>query len=106
MEHKHTPGPWEITSRRAPYSEDNDFPGVGISILDGECASGVHEDAIEVWGENCEANARLIAAAPELLQSCRGMLHALETDCRDTDKWAALMGEAVAAIAKATGSQT
>lgn len=28
MEHKHTPGPWEITSRRAPYSEDNDFPAI------------------------------------------------------------------------------
>lgn len=67
MKHRHTPGPWEITSHRPPYSEENDFPGVGISIPDAELASGIHEDAIEVWGENSEANARLIAAAPCLL---------------------------------------
>lgn len=66
MEHKHTPGPWEITSHRPPYSEENDFPGVGISIPDAELASGIHEDAIEVWGENSEANARLIAASPTM----------------------------------------
>lgn len=101
---KHTPGPWVITSHRPPYSEGNDFPGVGISIPSEELTSGIHEDAIEVWGENSEANARLIAAAPDLLQSCRGMLHALETDYRDTGKWDELMGEAVAAIAKATGA--
>lgn len=97
MEHKHTPGPWEITSHRPPYSEENDFPGVGISIPDAELASGIHEDAIEVWGENSEANARLIAAAPELLEALRGVL-------RVADRATVEFDAARAAIAKATGA--
>src|SRR5690554_4441232 len=90
-QHKHTPGPWAHRNGR-------------IFAADHESLT-IANVARSADGDYSPANARLIAAAPELLQSCRGMLHALEKDCRDTDQWAALMGEAVAAIAKATGGE-
>lgn len=92
MEHKHTPGPWEPECRSGDW--------VVISARDKNAVAWPNRPR----GNEVEANMRLIAAAPDLLQSCRGMLHALETDCRDTGKWDELMGEAVAAIAKATGA--
>lgn len=111
MEHKYTPGPWEITSHRPPYSEENDFPGVGISIPDAELASGIHKDAIEVWGENSEANARLIAASPDLLTALialREYLSKCPPHAGDTTgaEWGRVMDQSGAAIIKATGSQT
>lgn len=98
---KNTPGPWVITSHRPPYSEGNDFPGVGISIPSAELTSGIHEDAIEVWGENSEANARLIAAAPELLEA----LIAVDDFIRGKPEAVEPFGIVRAAIAKATGGQ-
>lgn len=100
---QHTPGPWLIAT-------SNSWRRIVSVRGDSVCEPCTqHDGHPDLWfrnGGHDGPDARLIAAAPELLQSCRGMLHALETDCRDTDKWAALMGEAVAAIAKATGSQT
>jgi len=103
MEHKHTPGPWGWSHREIP---SGNYSTQVYDANEKEIATiawyPVRQNNITTTSR--EANARLIAAAPDLLQSCRGMLHALETDCRDTDKWAALMGEAVAVIAKATGA--
>jgi len=45
----------------------------------------------------CEANARLISAAPELLAACKLALNAFENN------WAIDWGELEAAIAKAEG---
>jgi hypothetical protein len=62
---EHTPGPWWV-----------DGPGEGIEVHDtfGRTAS--------VWGEGAEAwaNARLIAAATELLAALKAGLHQLEGD--------------------------
>lgn len=96
MEHKHTPGPWRTAGRMTN----------GAALIRGSEATS--EVAVVLQNDtrySVESNARLIAAAPDLLQSCRGMLHALETDCRDTAKWDELMTEALAAIAKATRGQ-
>ena len=52
------------------------------------------------------ANARLIAAAPDLLAVLCGMLGAAETDLLDdkSNVWRSAMNEARAAIAKAEGN--
>jgi hypothetical protein len=58
---KHTPGPWKVAG---PI-------GKGIWITDETCNNQI----AVVYGENqtpeAEANARLIAAAPELLAACQ-----------------------------------
>lgn len=83
---KHTPGPWVVW-----YS---DWPGV-VGV---ECASG--ETIADCSHSNdpdlSEANARLIAAAPELLEALRGFVECDEPSC---EHYAA----ASAAIAKAEG---
>jgi hypothetical protein len=63
---KHTPGPWQIE-----FAEDIDLPNhVGISAKKHSLLAQV------VWcmenderTPHCEANARLIAAAPDLLEA-------------------------------------
>ena len=60
----HTPGPWKIS----PIRTKNEFGTVGIDIT-----SHNYRDFATVWNmegmeEENEANAKLIAAAPELYQ--------------------------------------
>ena len=68
---EHTPGPWEVRSARFPSDGGRDF-GVGAQV-DGRfyCIA----EAFEVVGKDkrapAEANATLIAAAPDLLAALR-----------------------------------
>lgn len=101
---KHTAGPWELDTETRP-AEICTIHGLPPQGEEGQ--TWVHiRGAIGYWDadENEQlANARLIAAAPNLLDACSGLLMALEDDCRDTDKWAELMQAAVDAISDATG---
>ena len=99
----HTPGPWTCTIDDEGFNvfqDDPKHPGNGDHIM---CIAGNPES---------EANARLIAAAPELLAALRDTLESLECheqDCqRDGLKNAAKAARrqidaARAAIAKAEG---
>lgn len=62
----HTPGPWEY--------HNSGFCDVvytrGEKLGDGD-------RICEMYGPNTEANARLIAAAPELLEACKAVFAAL-----------------------------
>ena len=94
-----TPGPWRLNGQRVEYG-----PYVAG---DGFCVATIHRDPPEAYD-----NARLIAAAPELLAA----LVAVQRYCvtpsgvpdkgkgRTTEQQAAL-DQARAAIAKATGEQ-
>ena len=69
---KHTPGPWQIY--------DCEF-AVRVGIEGGNKTSvitfGAKGDYSGVWGkttEQAEANARLIASAPELLEALKGAI--------------------------------
>jgi hypothetical protein len=81
---KHTKGPWHVFKDSSIYSKHADYTLA-------EIVAGMTD-------EECDANARLIAAAPELLEAlqrlCADELHTQE-------KW----NNARAAIAKATGEQ-
>lgn len=61
----HTPGPWILKPYRKDFS-------IGIS--------GESEYVVTVTGmsEKDKANARLIAAAPELLEACKDALESLK----------------------------
>ena len=115
---KHTPGPWRITNNGdAIVSDDGGTLIVETGQaywqnLEAASAGAGHEIAKRHLPE-VQANASLIAAAPELLEALKGC-HAMLTECAKqhrldgsgeghgsmADKHAAI---ARAAIAKATG---
>lgn len=79
---RYTPGPW--TFRRCTIgSPDNaknpivSAPGRYIARLFADCATFVGMTSQAPTLEEAEANAKLIAAAPELLEACRVALKAV-----------------------------
>ncbi len=86
---KFTPGPWETRSEDDDYS----IRQKGSTIKYGRGISSYVQIA---EGISSKENARLIAAAPELLEALQGVIKVAD---RDTDEFVA----ARAAIAKALG---
>lgn len=80
-ESKHTPGPW--ISHGSPRIGTESHMGYCIQagkmrgILIADLNPGTSSDRIS---EVCEANARLIASAPELLEVCKAMLNSVGAD--------------------------
>lgn len=99
---KHTPGPWEIE-----HAEDIDLPNhVGISAdKHSLLAQVVWKMEDDERSPHCEANARLIAAAPDLLDALKTAKWMLERDYIDDQKMR-VIEKCDAAIAKATGETT
>lgn len=62
---RHTPGPW--------ISSGENEGELGLSIYADNAESGYKLPAI-AYGPNSEANARLIAAAPDLLEALQELL--------------------------------
>ena len=101
-ERAHTPGPWRV------IIDDDGNPLSGRPSVQAsdelDCAI-VHWDGFvqEYWrsargDKEIQANARLIAAAPDLLEALEGVVRVAD---RDTPEFAA----ARAAIARATGEK-
>ena len=104
---KHTPGPWTLHPGAGKKSEryiwrEAPYPG-------GQCVAAVYpgitgedERALDYpWSsrqEAADANAALIAAAPDLLAACHAALAYL-----DDEDSAGLVAEIAAAVAKAEG---
>ena len=91
---KHTPGPWKAGSRSVTAPETEDRLALDVRLYGGN--SGDHR-----------ANARLIAAAPDLLLALR-MLHAETADYIRLNNLGGMdnqcMQLARAALAKAVGA--
>lgn len=104
---KVTPGPWEMNTRgrrvtaRAP--DGSVFDVANIVAIDGRDVPGTQHERAEMR----KANARLIAAAQDLLEACRRLLQFNEELCEDVNvsKHYPSADFARAAIAKATGEQ-
>jgi hypothetical protein len=115
----HTPGPWMVDQEfsDSPWVLDSDgFPvadAQDIAILPNwsEKVEGIDHWShargiafIERSTEEVVANARLIAAAPELLDASRDALHQMASPGKfDIDAWGAAVTKVAAAIAKAEG---
>ncbi|HZX80492.1 MAG TPA: hypothetical protein VFE72_06035 [Lysobacter sp.] len=94
----HTPGPWAVCETPA-----NEYWRVGETIgYAVPCGQRICDVALI----NREANARLIAAAPDLLEALQKALPLLARDAHAPDlEWDIAESAAFAAIAKATGEQ-
>lgn len=103
MSTKHTPGPWSVSARcnnMIDVYHHNKQPGAITMAL-------CRVQARQSWVSEAEANARLIAAAPELLKELQRLVRLLElpiSDGRVSVPGLATLNAAKAAIAKATGS--
>lgn len=88
MRKKHTPGPWKV----------NTGPEETIVWLNGSAGYELR-DPTGFGGKANPADARLIAAAPDLLEAAKAMVAGGYVMDIDSPEWAALE----AAIAKAVG---
>lgn len=96
---RHTPGPWKWDGNVCDYDPEQEAPWL---VLDPDSST---TDPILRGEIHCgnPANARLIAAAPELLKALQAMLTHMGMD---EDEWnKPTFDQARAAIAKATGEQ-
>ena len=92
----HIPGPWGCVTRRGSW----DWVVYQASDPNIEICQMFHDDT--EFNETGEANARLIAAAPDLLAALKAMVDRWEPDCSGQDR---IMWEnARDAITKAEGS--
>ena len=91
---RYTPGPW-----RAKGQEVKGVMGVGVAFC-GESSTHGSDGSYRVGPKEAESNARLTAAAPELLEALEDLVHQVDRD--NKPEWLDL-DEAKAAIAKAYG---
>lgn len=91
---KHTPGPWIDDGHDGKDTQivNSKWGAVAHVIYNGDCSQRV-------------ANARLIAAAPELLQALEDVILDWETQAAITNANMPSISTARAAIAKATGKE-
>ena len=91
MEKKHTPGPWEVrkTASGNPFIYAGQLNVAGVAMV----RAGVDS-------ATAEANARLIAAAPELLEALIQAVAWIEGEITAVNA----LSKAHAAIAKATST--
>lgn len=99
---KHTPGPWTAFNNQIAIgvgSKDSDVAWVRFDNY------GLRDSARSTQED--EANARLIAAAPELLEACRLIVCAFDAlpPSSPARAWTIHINSARSAIAKATGGQ-
>lgn len=90
----HTPAPWII-----------DIGQVDKEFLKGRLQEAVFSngEVVAICGDNC-ANAKLIAAAPELLEALKDMMHyAMMSESWQDDEGQPYIDKARAAINKAKG---
>ncbi len=107
MNAKHTPGPWRQNSDDNAMSEyavcaESFGHGFGSSVAVATQRDGRNP----ISRDEAMANARLIAAAPEIFCSLVELVEMFDKhdDCADVEKTSAARNKARAAIAKATGS--
>lgn len=100
---KHTPGPWNTHSHQIAFGTAT----LQHYLISAKDKLPIAETYPQVDDEQEEANARLIAAAPDLLTACEQILNAFvaETNYRFNANLYDYMVAIEAAIKKAKGEQ-
>jgi hypothetical protein len=109
METKHTLGPWECRRAKQPDNTGGyDYAVVAPDkAIIAECFAHVdwREPGVSCEMRPAEANANLIAAAPDLLDAAKAAFETLAPQKNDDFVWAT-MSQLIRAIAKAKGEQS
>ncbi|WP_095067829.1 hypothetical protein [Pseudomonas sp. Irchel 3A18] len=92
---KHTPGPWAVDESRHEGAINRKDPFRHIGMV----SQFLHDASSHA--EN-EANAKLIAAAPELLESLSNLVGLARLGAANISKYHAALAHAESVIAKAT----
>jgi len=93
----HTPGPW-VAKKATVRGEVNEW-----YVTEGEGVAVIASCVTDIAGEPSEANARLIAAAPELLEALEGLCGLAELRPGHLQDYKAAVAAARNAITKAKG---
>lgn len=113
----HTPGPWEIARKAAHHNGRLVIESYGFGTIAALSVTGAphYQDSLGADDEHhaphqevMEANARLIAAAPELLEKLVVMTKLYEASLMELDPGyisSVMVDNCRAAIAKATGQE-
>ena len=102
MNVEHTPGPWGLSSETSTIIKAYDAFGETKIIIGS--ASGYKGSPFFPSDETADANARLMAAAPDLLEALQALLPDAVGNHIGGPDTQARIDAARAAIAKATGS--
>ena len=125
MKTQHTPGPWTVSQFCTPRASEDPLGAYLIDEIakelgeldaksyDAEPDSEEEQDWVDARSNKNEANARLIAAAPDLLDACKKMSESIRHahHCNAPQAYPctcdanALWDMSRAAIAKAGGAQ-
>lgn len=100
MKAQHTPGPWDV------YDGPNDKKELTVNYIDKSGQIIMVADCNSAYAppKERDANARLIAAAPELLEACKAFLDMeIEIDMEYHKAFKVVIDKVTAAIAKAEG---
>lgn len=102
MTSKHTPGPWTLADDGTPFVYKIGERGSNVFSL--SVQGGGHPSDVASFDERV-ANARLIAAAPDLLDALIEIVEDLTHEDHEPGDWSqhVVVKKARAAIAKATG---
>jgi len=98
---QHTPGPWEYVGNTPPKNAREEGYVYGWYVT---CADDRHISVEGRTGDEAEANARLIAAAPDMLEALESLVATIDFVYRVKQE-GDTMDAARKAIAKATGEQ-
>ena len=102
---RHTPGPWELGEYENALGYDCMTGGVKVGPVYLDGAQYGQKTCAEIEADQLArmmADARLIAAAPDLLEALEGILPYLEED-PDDDEYSELVRAVHTAITKAKG---
>jgi hypothetical protein len=102
---KHTPGPWEVTDLRHSIVVRTESPNKTKYGASRYAAIGGFDRSDPDQLSEALANARLIAAAPDLLEALSRLIEIEDGPGMAVIGWEGAMERAYAAIAKARGEQ-
>jgi hypothetical protein len=104
IRHSHTPGPWDYHGRATMYATPHSDDEISLIEVRARINAGGWDTVafVEAIWPGARANARLIAAAPELLEALESAIDGLRNPTAHPRAQEARIKKARAAIAKAT----
>lgn len=104
MSGKHTPGPWE--AEMFPTTQGYPIRGGTMPLRKGDRVIAVAMDQGSAPAGESAANARLISAAPDLVESLDWAMRQIDHSLVETPEALAAYDAAKAALSKARGEQS